>query len=86
MTTHSEKLRQQLLKKLPVTGAKGERIMLGRPFFKQLTDTEFIIMWNTPGMEIVISETTKAYIEQRRAALGLKFSKEAGFNLNEEGK
>lgn len=83
MATHAEKFRNDLLKKLPTTGAEGERILLGVPFFKSLTDTEFIILWNTPGLDIVVGPNAEAYIKQRQAKLKLQESKNIGFNTHE---
>ena len=84
--SHSEKFRKQLLKKLPVTGAKDESIFLGRPFFKSLSDTEFVILWNTPGLNIVIGPNAAEYVKERQERLNLKESKNAGYNLNHPDK
>ena len=84
MTTPLEKLPAQLRKKLPVLGTSDQRIMLQKTFLKQLTDTEFIILWNMPNLDIIVTENTRAYIEKRRCELGLKFTKEAGFDLKQE--
>lgn len=84
MPTHSEKFRKQLLKKLPVTGTEGQRIFLGRPFLKTLTDTEFIILWNTPKLDIVLGPNAARYVKQRVQDLGLQESPTAGFNIHEK--
>lgn len=81
-----EKLPAQLRKKLPVLGTNDQRIMLQTTFLKTLNDTEFIILWNMPNLDIIVTENTRAYIENRRRGLNLKFTKDAGFDLNKEEK
>lgn len=80
MTTRSSKAQNDLLRKHPQL-RQNLRIRLARVFFKELTDIEFVVFWNLPGLDVEISEPTKKYIEERRQKLGLKFSGTAGYDL-----
>jgi hypothetical protein len=46
-------------------------IALPRRFFFKLTDLQFKILYELPGLKISVSEKTIEYIEKRRLALGL---------------
>jgi hypothetical protein len=57
--------------------AAGERVFLHKAFFKRLTDREFSILWYMPGVDIIVSDDTRAYIERRRLDLDLVKTKHA---------
>lgn len=47
------------------------RVFLSQVFFRNLSDEEFSTLWYMPGLEIMVSDNTRAYIEKRRLKLGL---------------
>ena len=48
-----------------------ETLMLSRVFFRNLTDSEFTIVYNMP-LKIIVTENTNKYIDNRRRELNLK--------------
>ena len=84
MPTLSKQQQRKLHKLLPAHG-KDEQILLPAPFWKALSDTDFIIIWNMPDANILLPPRAEEYVEERRKKLGLKFTKNAGYNLHENG-
>ena len=80
MTTpnKSEGAKKRLFDKIPELGHKNQLIGLQLSHFKKLSDKEFTLLWHMP-LDILISPTTRKYVEQRRLELGLKFTDKAGY-------
>lgn len=72
-----EEIIKSLQEKISVLRGESKTIRLNYKFLKNLTDTEFIVLWNMPNLTVEAAPMTIEYIDKRRIELNLKQTKYA---------
>jgi len=78
-----ERIKQGLLKKIPVLNDKDSEIYLQRTDLKRLTDEEIVVLWTLPDVVIKLGKKAGEYLDERRKLLGLR-ANEHGRIVKEE--